>query len=76
MDYTADSVYGGTSSPQPVGIAAPGPLHPPGTPEPTARTTPRNKGPLGNPVFVLVALLGVAALLVQVSVRGSIALKA
>jgi hypothetical protein len=76
MDYTADAMYGGTSSPQPVGMPAAGPMHPAGTPAPHARTTPRAKGPLGNPVFILVGMIAVAVLLVQLSVRGSVSLKA
>jgi hypothetical protein len=76
MDYSASGVYGGAPSPQPAGIGTAGPAHAPNTPEPTARTTPRTKGPLGNPVFILVALLAAAMLLVQLSVRGTIELKA
>lgn len=65
--YTASAVYGGAPSPQPT--PTPTPDHAPGTPEPVARTLPRPTGPLGNPALIIVALVGIAALLVNFSVR-------
>lgn len=75
-DYTASGLYGARPSPQPTPTGTPD--HAPGTPEPVGRTSPRDslKGPLGNPVFVLVALVGIAIVLTQVTVRGTLELEA
>ena len=69
MDLTADGNYG------PLGRGAqptptPTPDHA-GEPEPFAATDPGHArgGLRTNPVFVLVALIGLAALLIQFSVR-------
>lgn len=66
--WTAHELYGGSASAQPNQTGVPD--HAPGTSEPTTRTVPRaTAGPLGNPTLVLVALLGLAALLINFSVR-------
>lgn len=62
--WSASSIYGGApmAQPTPTGTAD----HPPGTPEPTVRTLPRPGGLTltGNPTMLLVAILGVATVLV------------
>jgi hypothetical protein len=66
--FTAAEMYGGAPSPQPTptGVAD----HPPGSPAPHTRTVPRPPaGLLADPVLFLVALLAVAVLLVNFSVR-------
>lgn len=71
MQLTADSLYGAIAQPQP--NAVPVPTHAPGTPEPWARTEEHAPtGVVGNPVFILVALLGVAVLIMHVSFRGEV----
>lgn len=73
-DMTIAGMYGYGPSPQPQPTATPD--HLPGQAEPTVRTTPLPgaQGVLDNPVFVLVALLGAAALLSWIRVHGSIEL--
>jgi hypothetical protein len=62
--WSSYSLYGGTppAQPTPTGTVD----HPPGTPEPRTRTLPRPGGlsPQHNPTFLLVAMVGVAAVLV------------
>lgn len=64
--YTAAATYGTqpTMQPDATGVAT----HAPGTPEPTFLTV-APAGLLGSPVLALVVLIGLAALLVHVSVR-------
>ena len=70
--FTAAAVYGVPVSPQP--NAAPMATQPAGQPEPTMRTQPRaaHLGALGDPILVLVALVGLAFFVLHVSVRGSV----
>jgi hypothetical protein len=57
--FSASSLYGGQPSPQPTGT--PGPDGPPNTPEPVARTTPRDSDDArGDPLTWYVMLLGAA----------------
>jgi hypothetical protein len=73
--FLADSLYGTVARPQPNPL--PTPTHPPGTPEPFARTEPRDPERLAaNPVFVLVAIVGLAVLVMHISFRGSIEVSA
>jgi hypothetical protein len=60
--WYANDVYGFGPSPQPT--ASPNPDHAPG-PEPMARTVPVPKGLRGNTTLLLVAMLGVAMVLVS-----------
>lgn len=62
MDFTAASMYGGAPSPQPTPTGTAD--HPPGTPEPVAKTVARPDGIRGDATMILVAMLGAAALLV------------
>lgn len=63
--WSSSSIYGGApmAQPTPTGTAD----HPPGTPEPTVRTTPRPGGMSlhNNPTLILVAMVGLAAALVM-----------
>jgi hypothetical protein len=70
--FSAESIYGVPASPQP--NAAPLATQPAGQPEPTMRTLPRPNaaGLLGDPVFAIVGLLGLAFLILHTSVHGSI----
>lgn len=70
-ELTAAAIYGAAGRTQP--SPTPGPDTEPGEAEPTGRTEPRPSGPLGDPVLVLVGLIGLAVLLVQVSIRGTVA---
>lgn len=73
MSMTADSLYGHIAQSQP--NAVPAPTHAPGTPEPWARTEDhpeRAHGVAGNPVFVLVAMLGLAVLIMHLSFKGEV----
>jgi hypothetical protein len=63
---TASEMYGMAPPVQPTGT--PIPDHAPGTTAPMARTEAFVPGPLGNPSFWLVAILGVAIALIA-SVR-------
>lgn len=65
--FSAEAVYGVMPSPQPTATSTVD--HPPGTPEPRVRTEKRPTGPAANPVLILVALVGVAMLLVQLTTR-------
>lgn len=66
MAYLASDLYGGPQAVQPT--ASPAPSHAPG-PQPMARTVARpGANPLSNPTMLLVALLGVAILLIHASV--------
>jgi hypothetical protein len=66
----ANDVYGPLSTTQPDPAAAAAGLTNPGGVEPSGRTEPRPAaGALGSPTLVLVALLGLAALLVSFSVH-------
>lgn len=70
MDFSAQSLYGGTAPIQPVPADHIMAGAPSGAAGPHfTRTEPLPRGPLGNPTFALVALLGLAALLIQFSVR-------
>lgn len=66
-DMTAAGLYGGAPSPQPNATGVPD--HPPGSPEPKIRTVKPSGvfGLMGDPVFVLVALLAAAWLVLHVS---------
>lgn len=61
-DFSASSLYGGNPSPQPTATATID--HPPGTPEPMAKTVARPDGIRGDAVGIIVGMLGAAALLV------------
>lgn len=80
QDWTAAGMYGiADTSPQPT--PTPQPTHEPGTPEPMMRTTRLpGMGGMGlaadNPIVVLVALVGLAILLTQVTLRGSLEVEA
>jgi hypothetical protein len=73
MQLTANALYGGPVAMQP--SATPMPTHGPGEPEPVARTATGGDSKAAklvgrhDPILVLVALLGLAMLLVQLSVR-------
>ncbi len=72
-ELSAANLYGVPLSAQPSasGVAE----HPAGTPEPTMRTAARPTADIaGNPVFVLVALLGAALLILNLSVRGQVSI--
>lgn len=62
-DFSAAGTYGGFPSLQPTATAIPD--HPPGSPEPVARTLPRPTGPARNPTVALVGLLGLAVALIS-----------
>jgi hypothetical protein len=71
VDFTAASIYGGPAptQPDPYAAASGVPATTPGG-EPGARTVARPKpGITGNPTIALMALLAVAALLVNFTVR-------
>lgn len=72
MQAFADELYGMVQQPQP--NAVPTPTHTPGTPEPWSRTEPRaeHNGVMGNPVFILVAMLGLAVLVMHLSFKGEV----
>ena len=78
MAWTAAEIYGTAPSlqPQPAVAASGTPASPAvgGGPSRSQRTEPRPTGPGASPVLVLVALLGVAVLLTQLSVRGSVSI--
>jgi hypothetical protein len=81
MQFLADSLYGPAARPQPnptlAQATAAGAVPPEehrGTSH--ARTKPRHSGPGANPTLWLVALLGLAILLVHVSVRASLEVSA
>lgn len=63
--FDSYALYGGTPPPQPTGTPAVD--HPPGTPEPTVRTMARPGGAslAGNPTLMLVAIFGVAVVLIM-----------
>lgn len=75
--FTADAIFGPTPGLRPQPNDVPVATHPAGTAEPMARTErrPAQAGPLANPIVVLVVLLGVAVLLLQVSVRGEVSVR-
>jgi hypothetical protein len=63
----ASDLYGGPAMRQPTPTSTPDHM---GSPEPFARTLPTSSlGALGNPTFVLIALMALAALLINFSVR-------
>lgn len=66
MSYLASDIYGGAPSPQPT--ATPSPTHA-GGPEPMARTVARGAPGFNNPTLLLVVLIGLAALLINFSVK-------
>lgn len=62
--------YGWIPQAQPT--ATPTPDHPAGTPEPTARTRPHvTPADRRAPILLIVAMVGAAVLLTQLTVRGS-----
>lgn len=74
--FSADTLYGSHPRVQPNATAAV--THPAGTPEPFARSEPNASqgGLAANPVFVLVALLGVAVLVMHLSIVGEVKVSA
>ena len=76
--FTAYDLYGSDPTrqqPTPTGT----PDHRPGTPAPSIRTEPRavtSRWGLNQPILVLVAMIGLAVLLLQVSIRGEVELGA
>lgn len=80
MSMLSDQLYGPSGQQQPSPLAAQavgaGQLPPGATGDSGVRTQPRPPaGPISNPTLALVILLGVAALLVNFSVKGSISVK-